>query len=150
MGKHARRQVEQLPRDLTSRLYLNFRPKTENELDRLSDDQLIVEIVAARDAGDHDAARAALGVLAFRRYDDVVRRVLIKVPHADAEDVASEVFISAMKSAFDGTSVGEFVNWLQTITKRRIADYHRAAPEQARPAARRGGRRRGGRCAACG
>ncbi len=119
---------------------MNFRPKNENELDHLSDDQLIAEIAAARDAGDNDAARAALGVLAFRRYDDVKRRVLIKVPAKDADDVASEVFISAMKSAFDGTSVGEFVRWLQTITKRRIADYHRGAPEKPElPLAEEGG-----------
>ncbi len=109
---------------------MNFRPKNEHELDPLSDEQLIAEIVAARNAGDNDAARAALGVLAFRRYDDVRRRILLKVPLEDADDVASEVFISALKSAFDGTSVGEFVNWLQTITKRRVADYHRGRPDE--------------------
>ena len=70
------------------------------------------------------------------------RRVLIKVPREDADDVAQEVFISALKSAFDGNSVGEFVNWLQTITKRRVADYHRARPDDPRPAAGRGGWRR--------
>ena len=68
--------------------------------------------------------------LAYRRYDDVRRRILIKVPYEDADDVASEVFISALKSAFDGNSVGEFVNWLQTITKRRVAEYHRARPDE--------------------
>jgi RNA polymerase sigma factor (sigma-70 family) len=109
---------------------LNFRPKNEHELDRLSDDELIAEIVAARDAGDNDAARAALGVLAFRRYDDVRRRILIRVPREHADDVAQEVFISALKSAFDGTSVGEFVKWLQTITNRRIVDFHRARPDE--------------------
>ncbi len=110
---------------------MNFRPKNEAELARLSDDELIAEIATARDAGHNDAARAALGVLAFRRYDDVRRRILIKVPYEDADDVASEVFISALKSAFDGNSVGEFVKWLQTITKRRVADYHRARPDEA-------------------
>ena len=108
---------------------MNFRRKNEPELDRLPDDELIAEIVAAREAGDNDAARAALGVLAYRRYDDVRRRILLKVRREDADDVAQEVFISALKSAFAGTSVGEFVNWLQTITRRRIADYHRARPD---------------------
>lgn len=109
---------------------MNFRPLPEIELARLSDDQLIAHIVAAREAGDHDGARSALGILAFRRYDDIRRRVLIKVPPEDADDVTSEVFASAIKSAFDGTSVGEFVNWLKTITRFRIADYHRGRPDQ--------------------
>ncbi len=109
---------------------MNFRPKNENELALLSDDDLIAEIVAARDAGDNDQARLALSILAFRRYPDVVRRVSIKVPKADVEDVAMEALSSAVKSAFDGTSVGEFVNWLATITKFRIADYHRSRPDE--------------------
>ena len=77
----------------------------------------------------------ALAILAFRRYPNVVRRVQAKVPAADVEDVAMEALSSAVKSAFDGTSVGEFVRWLHTITARRIADYHRSRPESTVPLA---------------
>lgn len=36
-----------------------------------------------------------------------------------------EVMTSAVRAAFDGKSVGQFVSLLHTITDRRIADYHR-------------------------
>ena len=36
------------------------------------------------------------------------------------------VMLAAIKSAFDGTSIGEFVVWLNRIVARRgIADFHR-------------------------
>jgi RNA polymerase sigma factor (sigma-70 family) len=114
---------------------LNFRPLPEYELARLNDDQLVAYIAAARDAGDGDSANLGLGILAYRRYPDVVRRVQAKVPGADVEDVAMEALSSAVKSAFDGTSVGEFVKWLQRITSRRIADYHRAKRDPTVPLA---------------
>ncbi|MFN8161679.1 MAG: RNA polymerase sigma factor [Solirubrobacterales bacterium] len=104
---------------------MSYGRKSGSDLQRLADDGLIGEVQAARGAGDSEAARLALSVLLWRRYRDVVRRVQIKVPERDAEDVAMEALTSAIKSAFDGTSVGEFVNWLATITDRRIADYHR-------------------------
>ena len=99
---------------------------TDHGFDRLSDDELVSLIVAARESGDHDQARLCLSILLNRRLPDLIRRVQIKVPAADAEDVAMEAMVSALRSAFAGTSVGEFVRWLQTITKRRIADYHRS------------------------
>lgn len=104
---------------------MNFRPKREAELDSLSDEELIAYIASARDSGHNDEARVALGVLAFRRLPDVRRRVLLKVPRDDADDVAMEAMASALKSAFAGSSVGEFVNLLHTITDRRVADFHR-------------------------
>jgi RNA polymerase sigma factor (sigma-70 family) len=103
---------------------LRHRCKTEAELDRLSDDQLIAAIASAREAGCNDCARKALGILINRRLPDLTRRARIKVPPEDAEDVAMEVLASALRSAFDGSSVGEFVEWLKTILKRRIADYY--------------------------
>jgi len=39
--------------------------------------------------------------------------------------VTSDVLVSAIQSAFDGSSEGEFHVWLRTITARRIADFHR-------------------------
>ena len=104
---------------------MSFRPRPEHELDRLSDEELIAYIVAARDAGDFDAARTGLGILAWRRFGDVRSRARMKVPDPDVDDVAQEAMTSAVQAAFDGESMGEFVNLLHTITDRRIADYHR-------------------------
>lgn len=96
---------------------------SEHELDRLDSDKLIAYIRSADAAGDARAAHTALAVLVFRHYPDVLRRVRIRVPGADCEDVAQEVMFSAIRSAFDQASYGQFRSWLNTITARRIADY---------------------------
>ena len=103
----------------------DFRPLNETELDRLDSDALIAYIREAHAAGRPDDGTRGLSVLVFRHYDDVCRRVSIKVPRPDIEDVAMSVVTSAIKSAFDGTAVGQFVNWLNRIVDRRIVDYHR-------------------------
>lgn len=105
---------------------MSFEPRKEHELDRLPDEELIAYIADARDAGRNDEARRGLGVLANRRLGDVRRRVSLKVPTEDVDDVSMEVMTSALKGAFSGESVGEFVNWLHTITDRRVADFHRS------------------------
>lgn len=87
---------------------------------------------AARDAGDREQAVLALRVLVFGHWDRVVRRVALRVPASDVEAVASDVVFSAVRSAFDGSSVGEFVQWLGTITARRIADFHRGRADAPR------------------
>jgi DNA-directed RNA polymerase specialized sigma24 family protein len=101
-----------------------FRPLGEPELVRLDDDALIAYVRAARLHGDA-SARVALAVLVYGHWHNVARRVALKVPPAAVEDVTSEVLMSALQSAFDGASEGEFHVWLQTITARRIADFHR-------------------------
>lgn len=100
---------------------------SEPELQRLSSDELIKYIREATDAGHADCAQSALAVLCFRHFDDVVRRIRLRVPAEDVEDAAMTVMLAAIKSAFEGTSIGEFVNWLNRIVARRgIADYHRS------------------------
>jgi RNA polymerase sigma factor (sigma-70 family) len=80
----------------------------------------------ARAAGRPGAVGAALGVLVFGYWDNVMRRVAMKVPARDVEEVSAVAIEAAIASAFDGRSVGEFVNWLHRIVDRRgIADYHR-------------------------
>lgn len=100
--------------------------KPDHALDRLSDDALIAYLHSALDAGDAESAATALAILVFGFWGSVQRRVAMKVPKEDVEDVAAEVVSSAIRSAFDGTSVGEFHSWLSTILARRVADYHRS------------------------
>ena len=99
---------------------------SEDELQRLTDDELIAYIRKAADAGRRDCAATATAILCWRRFDDVVRRVSMRVPAPDVEDVAMTAILDAIRSAFKGVSKGEFVKWLNTIVSRRIADYHRA------------------------
>jgi RNA polymerase sigma-70 factor (ECF subfamily) len=109
-----------------------FTPLSEHQLVTLDDDALITHARAARAAGHREQAALSIRVLVFAHWSRVVRRVGLKVPREDVEDVAGEVVFSAIRSAFEGTSTGEFVAWLNTITKRRIADYHRQ--REGRPA----------------
>ena len=118
-------QVSGRRRDLSKGIYANEDAMSNHDLTTLSDDELIALAVPAREAGDHGRVREVLGVLIYRRLPNVKRRVAIRVPAADVEDVAMDAVLSALRAAFDGSSVGEFVNFLNTIVARRIADYHR-------------------------
>ena len=110
-----------------------FHRLSDNELQRLSSDELIDYIREARDAGHADAAQAALAILCYRHLDDVVRRLRLRIPTADVEDQAMTVILAAIKSKFDGTSYGEFRVWLnQIISRRGIADFHRAREDRPR------------------
>jgi DNA-directed RNA polymerase specialized sigma24 family protein len=109
-----------------------FRRLKDYELSALSDEDLLAYAVAARAAGEADAMGEALAILVFRRYDDLVRRARLKVPPADAEDVAAKTFSDAALSAFQGHSEGEFWKLLSTVLARRVADYYtkrEASPE---------------------
>ena len=97
-------------------------PLSDAQLSQLSDEELIARVVAARNEGDREAGLQAIGMLSFHYFDLVRARVALKVPPDQVDDVVNEILISAMKSSFDGRSLGEFHNWLQTITRRRIAD----------------------------
>lgn len=102
------------------------RPPPELDLNGLADEELIARVAAMRAAGRAEEAAAALAVLVYGYWDNVVRRVALRVPAPDVEDVTSEIITSALRSAFDGTSQGEFVVWIGTIVKRRVADFYRS------------------------
>ena len=100
-----------------------FEELPEHHLSELSDEQLVDYLRAAREAGAHEAMKPAIGILVYGYWDVLVNRARMKLPPADVEDVASEAMFSAIASAFDGKSVGEFRSWLHTILSRRIADH---------------------------
>jgi RNA polymerase sigma factor (sigma-70 family) len=102
-----------------------FRPLPDHELERLSDDALIAYARAGR---GHPSARQALRILVFGHWRNVERAAAMKIPPAHVEDVTADIVESAITSAFDGGSVGEFVSWLKTIRQRRIADFYRRGP----------------------
>jgi DNA-directed RNA polymerase specialized sigma24 family protein len=106
-----------------------FRPLGETELARLPDDELIAYLRRAHG----QSARTALAILVYGHWPNVARRVSMKVPAGAVEDVTADVLVSAIQSAFDGRSRGEFVVWLRTITARRIADFHRRPVAQTVP-----------------
>lgn len=101
----------------------DFEELPEHRLQALTDEQLIAYMRGAREAGRHDAMKPAIGVLAYGYWDNLVNRARLKLPESEVEQVAGEALESAIVSAFDGSSVGEFRAWLNTILARRIADY---------------------------
>ncbi len=62
------------------------------------------------------------------RYEGKVRAMSFRkgIEGHDQEQLVGDVFESALKSAtrYSGSHVGEFVNWIKTITRHRIADFH--------------------------
>jgi RNA polymerase sigma factor (sigma-70 family) len=102
-----------------------FRELREHELQLLSDEQLLDYIQEARASGIGEAMELAVAILVHGYWSNIEGRIRLKVPLDDVEHVADAVMESALRSAFDGTSEGEFSKWVGTITARRIADYWR-------------------------
>jgi RNA polymerase sigma factor (sigma-70 family) len=109
----------------------DFRELPAHRLAGLGDDQLVDYLRRAREAGRHDAMRPAVAALVYGYWDTLVNRARLKLrTDADAEEVAAEAVASAIASAFDGRSVGEFRSWLHTILSRRIADWWEAREQK--------------------
>jgi DNA-directed RNA polymerase specialized sigma24 family protein len=119
-----------------------FEPLDEGALDRLSDEELVAYIAAARAAEQPETAKRAADILVFRVQELVQARVAAKVPRDDVEDVAIEALESLLRSAYEGKVIESVRAFVTTITKRRIADYYRARerhPDQRPLAAEHGG-----------
>ncbi len=110
---------------------MSFRLLSDHELQRLTDDALIAYMRDARDRRELDAARRALALLVFGYEANVKRRLRLKLPDHMVDDLAHDVLVRAISSAFEGRSVGEFRSWLHTIVDRSVADHYRRA--QRRP-----------------
>jgi RNA polymerase sigma factor (sigma-70 family) len=104
---------------------VSFRPLTDHELDQLTDDELIAYVREASNAGDTSAAKRALAILVYGYAGIVQRRVALGIPREAVEEVADEALVRALGAAFDGSSIGEFRSWLNTITDRTRADWYR-------------------------
>jgi len=104
-----------------------FRPRAQHELERLDDDALIAYMREAGAAG-HESAGLALAMLAYGYRPRVRARVSMKIPAQDVDDVTDEILAKALFSTFDGSYGGQFGAWMNTITQRAIADYHRRGP----------------------
>ena len=102
-----------------------FRRLTPAQLQGLTDEELIDYLDRAREAGDASAQREAIGYLAYSFEGIIKARVTAAVPKREVEDVTGEVMHSLVRAAFDGKLIGQFGAFVRTITKRRIADFHR-------------------------
>ncbi|CAN5470293.1 hypothetical protein BH10ACT11_BH10ACT11_15930 [soil metagenome] len=106
---------------------MSYRAKTELELSDLGDEQLIAQLVAARENGENKQAQTAQAIFANRRIDELVWRAKMRLGDMqDAEDIAQEAMLGAIKANFKGESVGEAVRLMHTIVDRRLADFYRS------------------------
>ena len=70
--------------------------------------------------------RAAFGLL-YERYVRLVHGILLaRVPPWDAEDLAQEVFLSAMRKLASLREPAAFGGWLATLARNRALEFHRA------------------------
>lgn len=104
---------------------MKFRPKGENELSRLSDDDLVAYLSAARYAGQDDQVRVATGIFVQSRLGQLRNRARLKVDDdRDVEDIVQDTIEDTLRAAFRGESPGELFSMMNTILKRRIADFY--------------------------
>ena len=111
---------------------MTFRPRAEHELHGLDDDGLIRYIREARDAGETSTARAALAILVYGYINAVRARLMLRVSVDVVDDLADEVLVRTVTAAFDGTSMGQFRSWLNTIVDRTAVDHYRRAGRRPR------------------
>jgi len=87
------------------------------------------EVGLVRAARDGD--RAAFGEL-YRRYGRMVHGLLLaRVPRAEVDDLAQDVFLFALRKLDTLRDEAAFGGWLAMIARNRAMDYHRRAPEVA-------------------
>jgi DNA-directed RNA polymerase specialized sigma24 family protein len=108
---------------------LEFRRKSQTEIQELSDDHVIAYVVLARNAGESDAIREALGILVYGRLRFLTAFIAkrLKGNWQDAEDVADKVMENVITSSFDGESVGQFINWMKLMAVRRSIEFNQKA-----------------------
>lgn len=83
-------------------------------------------LVRAARAGDRDAFEDL-----YRRYHRLVHGVLLaRLPRADAEDLAQEVFLSAWLRLADLRNDEGFGGWLSAIARNRAASHSRSRPRE--------------------
>lgn len=104
---------------------VDFEALPPHRLDRLSDEALVDYVAAAHDAGDQDAERAGLGLLAYAFEPQIRVWVGSTVPTEDIEDVVIVVQENLIRASFDGKVIGQMGALLKTISQRRAADYWR-------------------------
>lgn len=124
-GLRARRcqKLGQRP-DLPTEDLKPFHPLLHEQLNNLSDEDLIAYVRSARAAGASDQARAAIQILVYGYRRDIERKVRLKMKEHAIDEVADRALVRAVRSSFAGESVGQFKSWLWTIVSRTIADWY--------------------------
>jgi DNA-directed RNA polymerase specialized sigma24 family protein len=107
-----------------------FRPRTELQLHKMGDEELVRYVVDAKRAGRQEEAETGMFILLFKHESRMRYRVSLQVPahlqkHADAvaDWVVPRVWDSLLKLPLRGESVGEFVNYYKAAVRGRVIDF---------------------------
>jgi RNA polymerase sigma factor (sigma-70 family) len=111
---------------------LTLKPQTENDLAQLEDDHLIAHAVEARDSGRQVDFETAIKVFVGKRVGLVSYWVGRKADGDEADEITGKALVSIVEGAgrIKGSSPGEIVEWMRTVTARRIADHYRSREKQ--------------------
>jgi RNA polymerase sigma factor (sigma-70 family) len=123
-GRGRRLSGPEAPVRLILRSLTAFHRVPHEQLNNLSDEDLIAYVRSARSAGARHDARAAIQILVYGHRRDIERKVRLKMKEHAIDEVADRALVRAVKSSFDGESVGQFKSWLWTIVSREIADWY--------------------------
>ena len=111
---------------------MRFRPLSDSQLQRLSDEDLAAYAASAFAAHADVVAGRAIAMLAWGHEPWIERQVSKKIPTEHVRAVVDAVVESAGIAAlegnarFRGSTRGEYRAWLTTIVKRRVADFWRS------------------------
>ena len=115
-----------------------FRRVPVDELAQRSEEEILDYAARAKRAGEDDEALNAIHLMLFFHDDRVRARVALRLPrhlvhHTSivADWVAERVMKSALKLQFEGSSVGQWVNWWHTAVDRQVIAFWRSAQGQA-------------------
>ena len=87
----------------------------------------VAPLVLSARRGDRDAFEAL-----YRRFHRLVHGILLtRLPRADAEDVAQEVFLAAWERLDDLRDASGFGGWVAAIARNRATSHVRARREEA-------------------
>jgi RNA polymerase sigma factor (sigma-70 family) len=99
-----------------------FRRRNRDELDRLSEEELIAYIRDADANGNRPAVEDGFSVLVFRHERNARLRVRLRVPEHEVQDVVQEAFLGLTRAILERREIRNVKAFLRTIVSRRIAD----------------------------
>lgn len=99
--------------------------RVDEEVAPSRDDGAVSALVVSARGGDRDAFEAL-----YLRFHRLVHGVLLaRLPRADAEDLAQEVFLAAWERLDDLRDAGGFGGWVAAIARNRATSHLRARRE---------------------
>ena len=98
------------------------------------DERALAAFVGARERGDAEAARKAWNELLVARFDFIVGHLRVKshehLSHSEQEEAISDVLVDLATKGFvnfEGSSLGEWVNFVKKVVFARCVDVQRKA-----------------------